>query len=403
MPTPSSSWQDAISPDDPRYESWLLLRAFLQSEDSGAQAEFLSTFQKNGTIELEDVLKFVSRLFDGRAKALAITVTGTLSAERRARDLDECLGKCLEELKNSLPAVEAFTGIAADSLEIEARLRLTTRSEAWKAEAFRIGLENEISRIRESSQTSQPSVSPAETTGPTGASLSGAGPAIPAQARSQQVPCEGELARPEEAQEKRPGSTNLTSPHEPAGSLKGTTLLDLAATAGSGPPTNISQAGAETDLSLAVSGASTINTASELSARSFEGVKSTKNSVSPSSLARNSLASSSPPASPPRRTPDLESSRKRIELVKKLAQELATIKPELSRFCTPSELKGKYPNLSLWDHLQAAELKELTDGVAFTPRAYAENLTLRKFGITSRETLKKDRQKLRKAEKTDLA
>ena len=99
MSTPSSSWQDAIPPDDPRYESWLLLRAFLQSEDSGARADILSTFRKKGTLELEDVLKFVSRSFDGPAKALAITVTGTLSAEGRARDRDEYLGKYLEELK----------------------------------------------------------------------------------------------------------------------------------------------------------------------------------------------------------------------------------------------------------------------------------------------------------------
>ena len=101
-----------------------------------------------------------------------------------------------------------------------------------------------------------------------------------------------------------------------------------------------------------------------------------------------------------KRTPDLRSSHERIELVNTLARELATLKRELSRFQTSDGLKKRYPAFVLWQHLDENELKELAEGVSFKPRAYAENLTLRKFGLTSRDTLKKDRRKLRKASKT---
>jgi hypothetical protein len=78
---------------------------------------------------------------------------------------------------------------------------------------------------------------------------------------------------------------------------------------------------------------------------------------------------------------------------------LATIKQELVVYCTAEGLKQKHPEFILWKHIDEAELRELADGIAFTPKAYAETLTLRKFGITSRETLKKDRKKLRKAQR----
>jgi len=102
---------------------------------------------------------------------------------------------------------------------------------------------------------------------------------------------------------------------------------------------------------------------------------------------------------PPRRTPDFELSRERLELVRKLATELATIKPDLKGYCTAEGLKEKYPGFALWGLIHEDELKELVDGAEFRPKAYAESLTLRKHGITSRATLKKDRQKLRKAQR----
>jgi hypothetical protein len=102
---------------------------------------------------------------------------------------------------------------------------------------------------------------------------------------------------------------------------------------------------------------------------------------------------------PPRRIPDLQSSRERIDLATALASELATIKKELGGYRTVERLKQKHPEFVLWKHIGDVEVKELVEGAPFTPKTYAENLTLRKFGITSRETLKKDRRKLRKAQK----
>jgi hypothetical protein len=103
----------------------------------------------------------------------------------------------------------------------------------------------------------------------------------------------------------------------------------------------------------------------------------------------------------PRRTPDLRSSRARVGLVNTLACELATIKQDLNGFCTAESLKKKHPEFVLWEHVTDIEIQELVNGTAFTPKAWAENLTLRKFGLTSRETIKKDRRKLRKAENSE--
>jgi hypothetical protein len=85
--------------------------------------------------------------------------------------------------------------------------------------------------------------------------------------------------------------------------------------------------------------------------------------------------------------------------VSTLASELATIKHDLNGFCTAESLKKKHPEFVLWGCITDIEIKELVDGTAFTPKAWAENLTLRKFGLTSRETIKKDRKKLRQAQR----
>jgi hypothetical protein len=99
----------------------------------------------------------------------------------------------------------------------------------------------------------------------------------------------------------------------------------------------------------------------------------------------------------PRRQPDTKSSLERLDLARKLAAELATLKQAVAGFCTPEDLKRRHPDFLLWGHLSTAEVKEIADGEAFSPKAYAESLTLRHFGLTSRETLKKDRRKLKKA------
>jgi hypothetical protein len=101
----------------------------------------------------------------------------------------------------------------------------------------------------------------------------------------------------------------------------------------------------------------------------------------------------------PRRKPDLEVSRKRVELCEKLSQELAKVKNRLRGFCTVQDLKRAFPDSVLWQHLSDAQVQELVDGEEFAPKAFAESLTLTHFGLTSRETLRKDRKKLRRANK----
>jgi hypothetical protein len=100
---------------------------------------------------------------------------------------------------------------------------------------------------------------------------------------------------------------------------------------------------------------------------------------------------------PPRRTPDIQSSRDRVQLVNALARELAIVKQETKGYCTVEGLKRKHPKFTLWTLIEDSQIKELVEGEAFTPKAYAESLTLAKYGLTSRETLKKDRRKLRNA------
>jgi hypothetical protein len=106
---------------------------------------------------------------------------------------------------------------------------------------------------------------------------------------------------------------------------------------------------------------------------------------------------------PPTRLPDLETSRERVGLADKLASELALIKQEAKRYSTVESVKKKYPKFMLWSHIENAQLKELLDGEPFTPRAYADSLTLAKYGLTSRETIRKDRQKLRRAKQPKIS
>jgi len=105
-------------------------------------------------------------------------------------------------------------------------------------------------------------------------------------------------------------------------------------------------------------------------------------------------------AARPGRRPDLKTSRDRIDLVDKLSRELAIVKRETQTYTTVAALKQKYPKFSLWMIIEDAQIKELVDGEAFRPKIFAENLVLTKYGLTSRETLKKDRKKLRKANQT---
>jgi hypothetical protein len=100
----------------------------------------------------------------------------------------------------------------------------------------------------------------------------------------------------------------------------------------------------------------------------------------------------------PRRTPDIEKSRERLAFFDSVATELATIKQDLKGYYTAKSLKQSHPKFVLWKLISKKELQEIVNGETFFPRTFAENLTLRKFGITSRETLKKDRYKIRRVE-----
>jgi hypothetical protein len=101
------------------------------------------------------------------------------------------------------------------------------------------------------------------------------------------------------------------------------------------------------------------------------------------------------------RTPDIETSRQRIVLCDRLSRELATLSPEVKKYTTVAKLKMKYPDFKVWEILSATEQQELLND-EFKPRAYANRLALRFYGLTSLSTLKKDRKKLRGAQEREL-
>ena len=101
----------------------------------------------------------------------------------------------------------------------------------------------------------------------------------------------------------------------------------------------------------------------------------------------------------PRRVPDLDLSRERLRYRDALATELAAVKQDLAGYCTVEDLKRRHPKFALWTLLSDPEIEELVRSERFVPKAFAGALTMRKFGFTSRETLKKDRRKLLKAQR----
>jgi hypothetical protein len=102
------------------------------------------------------------------------------------------------------------------------------------------------------------------------------------------------------------------------------------------------------------------------------------------------------------RGPDLETSRERIALYNQLSRELAAVHREVKKYTSVERLKTKYPSYRLWEMLSEPEQRELLGG-EFKPRAYAQSLTLRQYGLTSPSTLKKDRKKLREAQEQRAA
>jgi hypothetical protein len=96
------------------------------------------------------------------------------------------------------------------------------------------------------------------------------------------------------------------------------------------------------------------------------------------------------------RGPNLEISSERIELEDKLRSELATVVLELQQSISLSDLQRKFPKFQIWRLLSVPEQESLLHE-PFKPKAYARRLVLRRFGITSEDTIKKDRKKLRAA------
>jgi hypothetical protein len=133
----------------------------------------------------------------------------------------------------------------------------------------------------------------------------------------------------------------------------------------------------------------------------FEGsqAKTTAEELSPESPVQEEGASKQPRTSDrkiPKRKPDLETSQKRVKLSEQLARELAIIKPRVRSYRTIDKLRTEFPDFELWKYVFRDEHEDLLAG-KFLPKAFAESITMRVFGIGSRQTLKKDRKKIKKA------
>jgi hypothetical protein len=98
------------------------------------------------------------------------------------------------------------------------------------------------------------------------------------------------------------------------------------------------------------------------------------------------------------RGPDYETSRQRVALEDILRYELGTIKSKTENFTTPDQIRKEFPDFKLWKILSPKEQQQLLNE-EFKPKAYARTLVVRNFGLTNTETIKKDRQKLRRANK----
>jgi hypothetical protein len=96
------------------------------------------------------------------------------------------------------------------------------------------------------------------------------------------------------------------------------------------------------------------------------------------------------------RGPNLEISRRRVELEDNLRSELATVVFELQQPTDLRKLQKKFPDFQIWRQLSIPEQESLLYE-PFKTTAYARRLVLRHFGLTSEETLKKDRKKLKTA------
>jgi hypothetical protein len=90
-----------------------------------------------------------------------------------------------------------------------------------------------------------------------------------------------------------------------------------------------------------------------------------------------------------RRSPEIQISRERLNLLDRIMGELTTVYQQRHKFTGVEALKRKYPDFELWKLLLfKAELVELLTK-DFTPKAYAKTLVLRKYGLRVPRCLKR--------------
>lgn len=165
----SPSPDSPFPPDDPRHQTWLVLRASIQAGEHAAKVGLFDALEKNGVLQLADILTFVGRTFDATAQGIVATVTDGTSAEQRAADLEELSNRALGWFnQNFLVAAGRATGISAGTLEGEIRLRLAARVTNWKAQAFRYAAQREIARATKALVARSASIKPEPKTPLTG-------------------------------------------------------------------------------------------------------------------------------------------------------------------------------------------------------------------------------------------
>lgn len=138
----------SISPDDPRYSAWLVLKGFVSAEGHAANARLLEKLRNHGTPKLSDILDYAQSLFDTSALALIATEgKGVAAAERFAKLADEALEVLISSLGPYLASTETVLGMVEGSLDLEIRVHLAPRVQGWKSVAFTRGVKEDLDRL----------------------------------------------------------------------------------------------------------------------------------------------------------------------------------------------------------------------------------------------------------------
>jgi hypothetical protein len=164
MADSDSNWRN-LSPDDPRYKTWQLIRGVLQRDESQARADFVATCEVNG-LQLPAIVTLVEQKFDSFGRAIVMAVKNTATAEAGAQGLNQALELTLDLHMPWFLEIERRHGIASRVLATESRIRLIARMEHWKAQAFQYGLEGEISVLTDDSKVDDAAGTKATSTTP---------------------------------------------------------------------------------------------------------------------------------------------------------------------------------------------------------------------------------------------